>query len=74
MTARLLVSTVFLLGAALAATSAQANDARFGVVPDAPAAVIPVYTAPQYRCTGGEFGRPKYCYKVPMVRRQSIGI
>jgi hypothetical protein len=73
MTARLLASAVLLIGAAYAAAPAQADGVRFGFEPEAPAAVIPAYVAPQYRCTGGEFGRPKYCYKVPMVRRQSLG-
>jgi hypothetical protein len=74
MTAKPLAFAALLLGAAYAAAPAQADELRFGLAPDAPAAVVPAYTAPQYRCTGGEFGRPKYCYKVPMVRRPSITI
>lgn len=73
MTAKLLVSAAFLLGAAYAAP-AQADDMRLGLAPDAPGAVMPAYNYPQYRCTGGELGRPRYCYKVPTVRRPSLGL
>ena len=61
-----------LLAAALPAVApADSLDATGATQPDA---VVPAYVAPQYRCTGGEFGRPRYCYKVPMVRRPSITI
>src|SRR5688572_6548252 len=61
-----------LLAAALPAVApADSLDATGATQPDS---VVPAYVAPQYRCTGGEFGRPRYCYKVPMVRRPSITI
>ena len=75
MTVKLLASFTFVFAGALTlATPSQAGDAGLGLAPDAPAAVTPAYNYPQYRCTGGEFGRPKYCYKVPTVRRPSIGL